>query len=114
MPGAEYSMDTGLLDVFGYGLISGHGYQETNYKMFAPRLSVAYQITPKTVIRAGYGWSYSLGTFGSTSGQNVTQNVPVLAHQVISQQTACGNNFCDVFTLQPSGNGLAVGTTPYN
>ncbi len=112
--GAELNINTGLMDVFGIGLISSHGYQSMNWHNFAPRVSLAYQVTPKTVIRAGYGWTYSLGTFGSTFGHNVTQNVPVLAHQVISQQTACGNNFCDVFTLQPSGNGLAVGPTPYN
>lgn len=112
--GAELNINTGLMDVFGVGLISNHGYQAANYRDFAPRLSVAYQVTPKTVVRAGYGWTYSLGTFGSTFGHNVTQNVPVLAHQNITQQTACGNNFCDVFTLGPSGNGLSVGPTPYN
>ncbi len=97
--GAEYNLDTGLLDVFGVGLTSGHGYQDQNWKMFAPRLGIAYQLTPKTVIRTGYGWSYSLGTFGSTFGHNVTQNPPVLANQSLSQQQTCGNNFCDVFSL---------------
>ncbi|MBV8866542.1 MAG: TonB-dependent receptor, partial [Acidobacteriaceae bacterium] len=58
--GAEYNLNTGLLDVFGYGLTGATGYQNTNWKMFAPRLGIAYQINPKTVIRTGYGWSYSL------------------------------------------------------
>ncbi|MBV8812675.1 MAG: TonB-dependent receptor [Acidobacteriaceae bacterium] len=97
--GAEYNLNTGLLDVFGYGLNGSHGYQSMNWKNFAPRLGIAYQLTPKTVIRTGYGWSYSLGTFGSTFGHNVTQNPPVLANQSLSQQQTCGNNFCDVFTL---------------
>ncbi len=70
-----------------------------NWKNFAPRLGIAYQLTPKTVIRTGYGWSYSLGTFGSTFGHNVTQNPPVLANQTLTQQATCGNNFCDVFNL---------------
>ena len=52
-----------------------------NWHNFAPRFGIAYQLTPKTVIRTGYGWSYSLGTFGSTFGHNVTQNPPVLANQ---------------------------------
>ena len=97
--GAEYDLNTGLLDVFSYGNIAGTGYQQTNWKMFAPRVGVAYQLTPKTVIRTGYGWSYSLGTFGSTFGHNVTQNPPVLTNQTLSQQQTCGNNFCDIFTL---------------
>ncbi len=110
--GAEYNLNTGVLDVFGYGLNNNHGFQDQNWKMFAPRLGIAYQLTPKTVIRTGYGWSYSLGTFGSTFGHNVTQNPPVLANQVISAQQTCGNNFCDVFSLPgqpPSGNYLAQG-----
>jgi Carboxypeptidase regulatory-like domain len=97
--GAEYNLNTGLLDVFGYGLNSNHGYQSMNWHNFAPRFGIAYQLTPKTVIRTGYGWSYSLGTFGSTFGHNVTQNPPVLANQSLTQQGTCGNNFCDVFTL---------------
>jgi hypothetical protein len=97
--GAQYNLNTGLLDVFGYGLNSSHGYQSMNWRNFAPRVGIAYQLTPKTVIRAGYGWSYSLGTFGSTFGHNVTQNPPVLANQSIDQQATCGNNFCDVFNL---------------
>lgn len=97
--GAEYNLNTGLLDVFGYGQFGSHGYQAMNWHNFAPRFGIAYQVTPKTVIRTGYGWSYSLGTFGSTFGHNVTQNPPVLANQSIDQQAACGNNFCDVFNL---------------
>ncbi|MBV9154812.1 MAG: TonB-dependent receptor [Acidobacteriaceae bacterium] len=97
--GAEYNLNTGLLDVFGYGLNSSHGYQTMNWHNFAPRFGIAYQLSPKTVIRTGYGWSYSLGTFGSTFGHNVTQNPPVLANQSLSQTGTCGNNFCDVFTL---------------
>lgn len=112
--GAELNVNTGQIDVFGEGLNSSHGYQSMNWHEFAPRVSLAYQITPKTVVRAGYGWTYSLGTFGSTFGHNVTQNVPVLAHQIVNQGSTCGNNFCDVFTLAPSGNGLAVGAPAYN
>ncbi|MDQ2844224.1 MAG: TonB-dependent receptor [Acidobacteriota bacterium] len=97
--GAEYNLNTGLLDVFGYGLNGSHGYQSMNWHNFAPRFGIAYQVTPKTVIRTGYGWSYSLGTFGSTFGHNVTQNPPVLANQSINQSQTCGNNFCDVFNL---------------
>jgi Carboxypeptidase regulatory-like domain len=116
--GAEYNLDTGVLDVFGYGLNGPHGYQQQNWKMFAPRVGIAYQLTPKTVIRTGYGWSYSLGTFGSTFGHNVTQNPPVLANQVLSAQQTCGNNFCDVFTLAngapppPTFNVSPQGTLP--
>lgn len=100
--GAELNVNTGQMEVFGVGLTSIHGYQNMNWTNFAPRVSLAYQVRPKTVVRAGYGWSYSLGTFGNNFGHNVTQNPPVLLNQNLSQNNAaggCPTNFCDVFTL---------------
>jgi outer membrane receptor protein involved in Fe transport len=70
---------------------------------FAPRLGIAYQLNPKTVVRAGYGRGYDLGIFGSIFGHNVTQNLPVLGIQTL----APANNFDTVFTL-------AQGPTPLN
>ena len=34
------------------------GFRQPTDKDFAPRIGVAYQLNQKTVIRAGYGWSY--------------------------------------------------------
>ncbi len=109
--GAQLNLATGKIGVFGVGRVSIHGYQEMNWKNFAPRLGVTYQLTPKTVVRAGYGWAYELGTFGSLFGHNVTQNVPVLAKQQINR----ANNWDGVFSLaqgppapqavQPDSNG---------
>ncbi len=93
--GGQLDLRTGNINVFGIGGVSDHGIQDMNYKNFAPRLGVTYQLTPKTVIRAGYGWSYELGTFGSIFGHNVTQNLPVLANQQVSR----ANDFSGVFTL---------------
>jgi hypothetical protein len=94
----------------------------------APRVGIAYQATPKTVIRVGYGRGYDLGIFGSIFGHNVTQNLPVLGIQTL----APANNFDTVFTLgqgpttldpasvlaaQPKGpNGFPIlpnGVTPF-
>jgi Carboxypeptidase regulatory-like domain/TonB dependent receptor len=70
--------------------------------LFAPRLGIAYQLNPKTVIRSGYGRGYNLGVFGSIFGHNVTQNLPVLGIQ--SLQPA--NNFDAVFALNQGPTGL--------
>jgi len=93
--GANLSLNDGLLHVFGIGQTSDHGIQNMNYGNFAPRLGIAYQLNPKTVIRTGYGWAYSLGTFGTSFGHNVTQNLPVLANQQLNR----ANNFSGVFSL---------------
>ena len=95
--GAQLDLSTGQIAVFGIGKTSIHGIQDLEYGNFAPRLGVTYQLNSKTVIRSGYGWAYELGTFGSTFGHNVTQNVPVLAFQNINQ--ANGNQFAGAFTL---------------
>lgn len=65
------------------------------YKNLAPRLGIAYQLNPRTVIRTGYGRGYNLGIFGSIFGHNVTQNLPVLGIQSVQP----ANNFDAVFTL---------------
>src|SRR5258706_4875125 len=93
--GGQLDLSTGRINVFGVGKVSDHGIQNMNWLNLAPRVGIAYQVTPKTVVRAGYGWSYSLGTFGTIFGHNVTQNLPVLANQQLNPS----NGFSGVFTL---------------
>ncbi len=93
--GATLNLSNGLMYVFGVGGVPNYGIQQAMWHDFAPRMGIAYQLDKKTVVRAGYGWSYDLGTFGSTYGHNVTQNPPVLANQNINPV----NPFSSVFTL---------------
>jgi hypothetical protein len=51
---------------------------------FGPRLGIAYLISPKTVIRAGYGRGFDVGFAGSNFGISATQNPPVMIFQSIS------------------------------
>jgi hypothetical protein len=88
---------TGEVRVAGQNGIDLTGNTSTDYKHFAPRLGIAYQIDPKTVIRLGYGRSYDIGVFGTIFGHAVTQNVPVLASQEID--TANGQDFNTAFFL---------------
>lgn len=95
--GATLDLANGLMYVFGVGGVSSHGIQTMNWHELAPRVGLAYQADKKTVIRAGYGWSYNLGTFGSTFGHNVTQNPPVLDYQQIVNPAS--QSFGSVFNL---------------
>ena len=108
--GGQLDLATGLINVFGVGNVSNHGIQEMNWHNFAPRLGITYQLTPRTVIRAGYGWSYQLGTFGSIFGHNVTQNLPVLANQ----QMNAPNGFTEVFNLSKGPDTLVFPTPDAN
>lgn len=68
--------------VAGEGGIGLNGNINNTWKAFAPRVGVAYQMTPKTVVRMGYGRSFDMGVFGSNFGHTVTQTLPVLAAQL--------------------------------
>ena len=103
--GATLDLQNGLMYVFGEGGVSMHGIQTMNWHEFAPRVGLAYQVDKKTVVRAGYGWSYNLGTFGSTFGHNVTQNPPVLANQQIN--VPASQPFASVFSLADGPTTLA-------
>ena len=82
--GALLNLATGYINVAGEGGIPlNMGVAAAKYA-YNPRVGVAYQYDPKTVIRAGYGRSFDLGVFGSTFGHVVTQNLPVLANQSLS------------------------------
>jgi len=95
--GSTLDLSNGLMYVFGVGGVSSHGIQTMNWHELAPRVGLAYQVDKKTVVRAGYGWSYNLGTFGSTFGHNVTQNPPILDYQQINNPAS--TPFNAVFNL---------------
>ncbi len=91
--GGWLDLNTGNLRVAGYDGIGSNGNIKNSYKNLAPRLGIAYQLTPKTVVRMGYGRSFSIGVFGSIFGHAVTQNLPVLAVQELNPSTNTGSVF---------------------
>ena len=101
--GALLNINDGYLHVAGIGGIpSDLGWNIDKKKMFDPRIGVTYQVSPKTVLRAGYGRSFDTGVFGSIFGHTVTQNLPVLANQTIAAPNAITPAFS-----------LSVGPAPY-
>jgi len=96
----------GVDRVAGESGIGLNGSINNKWTYFAPRLGMAYQVDPKTVVRLGYGRSFDMGVFGSNFGHAVTQNLPVLASQLV--QPAVPNKFA-AFTLD---NGPPTFTFP--
>ncbi|HEX4947881.1 MAG TPA: TonB-dependent receptor, partial [Blastocatellia bacterium] len=86
-------LNTGEIKIAGVGNTPLNGGIENSLN-FAPRLSLAYKVTDKLVVRAGYGRSYDIGVFGSLFGHSVTQNLPVLSAQELS-----GGDISAVFKL---------------
>ncbi len=100
--GGFANLTDGLINVAGYGGVGSNGNVANTYKALAPRLSFAYAFDPKTVVRVGYGRGFDIGVFGSNYGHVVTQNLPVLARQDLSDTNinpAFTNNRSAIFTL---------------
>jgi Carboxypeptidase regulatory-like domain/TonB dependent receptor len=109
--------DGGVIRVAGYDSIASNGNVNNTLKAFAPRIGVAYQYDPKTVVRFGYGRSFDIGVFGSNFGHVVTQNLPVLANQDVEGSSAvpgATNNRVAVFSLAQGPPTLVPIAVPSN
>ena len=109
--GGFANLSQGVIRVAGESGIGLNGNIDNKWSYFAPRLGVAYQVNPKTVVRMGYGRSYDMGVFGSNFGHAVTQNLPVLASQ--SVQPTVTNKFA-AFTLDQGPPTFPFPTIPSN
>jgi hypothetical protein len=114
--GGFANLNDGLIRVAGFGGVGADGNVKNTYNAWAPRLSAAYQLDSKTVLRLGYGRGFDIGVFGSNFGHVVTQNLPVLARQDLSDtsfNTTASNNRSAIFTLsqgpQPFNFGPVLG-----
>jgi hypothetical protein len=109
--GSLLNITDGYLYVAGVGGVpSDMGWTVRALKQLAPRVGVEYQLDPKTVVRSGYGRSFDMGVFGSIFGHTVTQNIPVLANQSVSQSNA----ITPVFDLNVGPPAYAFPTVPSN
>ena len=87
---SQYDPATNRLMVAGYGPNSRRLDINTDFRGFAPRLGVAYRVSAATVLRAGYGISYTPQSINSLSPKN---------YPSIVQIQLTGAN-----SLQPAGN----------
>lgn len=83
-----------------------------DYKNFAPRVGLAYQLSPKTVVRAGYGIFYD--TFGSNyvqSQQSARGNWPFAFPQTVTGLNTGVPNaiFPNVLPGPPTGSTVPLG-----
>ena len=107
--GSMLNLATGNLQVANYGSYGSNMGVSNNWKSFAPRIGVTYQLDPRTVIRSGYGRSFDIGVFGSIFGHAVTQNLPVLA-----KQNSTSSGFANVFVLGAPPPAVVFPTVPSN
>lgn len=85
-PGGAGSFDPATGEVLAAGIGSvplNLGVQAYNFA-FAPRLGVAYRALPGTVIRTGFGRSFTPSGLGAVFGQSIDHNPPIVNAQSIT------------------------------
>ena len=82
--GSLLNLATGYLQVAGVGGVASDMNIAAPKYAFNPRIGLAYEVKPGTVVRAGYGRSFDIGVFGSIFGHAATQNLPVLSSQSLT------------------------------
>jgi hypothetical protein len=112
----------GALVFFGEGA-GRNGYSrvaDIDWKSFAPRLGLAYQITPRTVLRGGYGIYYALGNANAGLRDSLSSSWGFIQAPTFQTQDAgvtppfywdngFPQNFCQAPCLSPSAaNGIDI------
>jgi len=84
------------------------GQYDTDYKHFAPRIGFAYQVTPKLVMRGGYGIFYPNQFLNSPNIIGYTSSTPYVA-SLDGGITPCGG--CSLTNAFPNGPVPVVGNS---
>jgi hypothetical protein len=80
----NFDLNTGDLLLAGLGNVSKSANVQSDLNNLAPRVGLAYKLTSKTVIRAGFGRSYFISNYGG-GFYFLTSTYPIATQQTISQ-----------------------------
>lgn len=80
----NFDINSGDLLLAGLGDVSQTANVEPDRNNIAPRVGLAYKLTSKTVIRAGFGRSYFISNYGG-GFYFLTSTYPIATQQTISQ-----------------------------
>ena len=82
--GSHLDLTTGNLLVAGIGAVSSNMNYQTTFGNLAPRIGFSYQVDRSSVIRAGYGRSFAMGTFGTDFAVDSTESLPIFVTQSVN------------------------------
>lgn len=88
--GGLTNLKTGDVQIAGYGNYGLNAGVKMKWTHISPRLGVAWQVLPKTVVRAGYGREYGMGWSGDTFGEVLTFSYPTAIQQNPTANAAYG------------------------
>ena len=114
---SNYNPTNNTLEVAGIGQVPMNLGVQAGYKNFAPRLGIAYRISEKTVIRAGFGVTYT-----PFPDNTYAQNYPVKQNKQYNTVNSFGvavlddgvtpTTFQNGFPLQSSQPSPPAGSLP--
>jgi len=104
---ANFDVNTGQILLAGLGTVSMSTNVVTPKDDFSPRLGLAYKLTEKTVVRAGFGQSYFSSGYDATF-YHLTSFYPIIAQQTIT----ASNNYIPVFPIEQTPVGPAPPALP--
>jgi len=107
--GSRYDVTTNNFVIAGVGGNSKSAGVLTEWKNFSPRFAIAYQVTPKTVIRTGWGRSFFQEIFGA-SFNNTANGYPTFVTQTLTQV----NPFTPLFTFAQGPPSISIPAVPPN
>ena len=107
--GSRYDVTTNNFVIAGIGGNSKSAGVTTEWKNFSPRFSIAYQVTPKMVVRTGWGRSFFQEIFGN-SFNNTANGYPTFITQTLSQV----NPATPLFTFAQGPPSISLPTVPQN
>jgi hypothetical protein len=125
--GGLLDLNTGDVRIAGYGGYGNNLNVDMQYNHLAPRLGVAWQVKPNSVLRAGYGRVYGMGWSGDTFGEVLTFSYPTAFVEDLTQPSTTywavqlnGPNAATVQPFQaipsngnlPLSNGIQLPTRP--
>jgi len=85
--GGLLDLNTGNVNIAGYGSYNDSLNVPASWTKFAPRLGLSWQARPNTVVRAGYGRVYGQGWSGDTFGEVLAWTYPVQVSQNLNPPT---------------------------
>lgn len=106
--GSLLNLDTGNLQVAGVGGFGLNMGQKATFRTLAPRLGFSYQFDNNTVIRAGFGRSFSQSNYGSIFTQVPVENLPNYGFQNLTAPSLTSS----VFNLAQGPPGFVFPSTP--
>jgi outer membrane receptor protein involved in Fe transport len=104
---ANFDVNTGQILLAGLGTVSMSTNVVTPKDDFSPRLGLAYKLTEKTVVRAGFGQSFFSSGYDATF-YHLTSFYPIIAQQTIT----ASNNYVPIFPIEQTPVGPAPPALP--